>query len=102
MITSVVAGTWSTNGVWTPIQDAETPYQLTETYLVNRDGFVYRRELKDGRIVSYKGDVPSGSQRVMYGERAFRYWTVADAEAFEQGKPVDPFLPKSNMTKRGN
>jgi hypothetical protein len=102
MLTSVVAGTWSTEGVWTPIEDAEQPYSVTQTFCVNTDGVVYGRELLNGKIIKYQGALPPDAQRVVYGERAFKYWTVADAEAFENGEAVDPWLPKSNMTKRGN
>ena len=102
MLTSVAVGTWSTDGVWTSLEDTVLTQELTETYCLNTDGQVYGRELRNGKIVKFKGTLPPNAQKVVYGERAFKYWTVADAEAFERGEAVDPWLPKSNMTKRGN
>jgi hypothetical protein len=97
MLTSVLAGTWSTDGVWTSLEDAVQP-ELTQTYCVNTDGVVYGRELRNGTIVRHRGVVPAGANKVVYGQKAFQYWTVADSEAFERGEPVDPWLPKSNLT----
>lgn len=102
MLTSVVAGTWSTEGVWKTIEDSLEPEVLTQTYCVNTDGEVYARELKNGHIIKFTGTLPPRAQKVVYGEKAFKYWTVADAEAFERGEVVNPWLPKSNMTKRSN
>jgi hypothetical protein len=98
MLTSVVAGTWTTDGVWKALEEAVVPHELTETFCVNTDGQVYGRELRNGKIVKFKGTMPPDAQKIVYGERAFKYWTVADAEAFERGEAVDPWLPKANMT----
>jgi hypothetical protein len=102
MLTSVVAGTWSTDGVWTSLEDVVVDNRETGYYCVNTDGVAYGRELANGKIVKFSGEMPADAEKIVYGERAFKYWTVADSQAFERGEAVDPWLPKSNMTKRGN
>jgi hypothetical protein len=102
MLTSVVAGTWSTDGVWTSLEDAVVDNRGTDTYVVNSDGHVFARELANGKIVKFSGTMPPDANKVQYSGRAFQYWTVNDAAAYERGEAVDPWLPKSNMTKRGS
>ena len=53
----------------------------------------------NGYVVKCSGPLPAGSEFVRYGEQAFKYWTVEDAQAFLEGEAVNPWLPKANLRK---
>jgi hypothetical protein len=102
MLTSVVAGTWSSEGVWSTLEDSVNVEGATQTFVIGRHGEAVARELMNGKVIKFNGTMPPDANKVQYSDRAFRYWTVDDAYAFERGEAVDPWLPKSNMTNRGN
>ena len=102
MLTSVVAGTWSTDGVWASLEDSVNIAEATQTFVIGSHGEPVARELMNGKVVKFNGSLPSDANKVQYSGRAFQYWTIEDAYAFEQGEAVDPWLPKSNMTKGAN
>lgn len=60
------------------------------TFLLSADGEVVAKVVEGG-VVKCSGPAPTGSEFVRYGRRAFKNWTVADANAFEDGDIVDPF-----------
>ena len=99
MTYSVIQGAWTADGLWTSDVEVVTGGSLSSNYIMNADGQACARELLDGRVVKYEGAVPDDGVPIVLPEQAFLYWTVADAEAFERGEAVDPWLPKANMTK---
>lgn len=100
MTISVVAGSWTAEGTWVTDQNNAGPSVPvnTKTYLLDADGEVCARIEPNGYAVKCSGPVPKGSEFVRYGEQAFKYWTVEDAQAFLDGEAVNPWLPKSNLT----
>jgi hypothetical protein len=102
MLTSVAAGSWTAEGVWTIEDDTDhvgyhAGLKETKTFLLDADGQVCARVEPNGYVVKCSGPVPTGSEFVRYGEQAFKYWTVQDAQAFIDGEAVNPWLPKSNL-----
>ena len=101
MTISVAAGSWTAEGVFTvDASDSKNDcLKAINTYLLDNDGQVCARIEPNGYAVKCSGPVPEGSEFVSYGEDAFKYWTVEDAQAFIDGEAVDPWLPKSNLKK---
>jgi hypothetical protein len=104
MTISVAAGSWTAEGVWS-IDEDNTSYKTNaalkqiKTYLLDGDGQVCAQVQPNGYVVKCSGPVPPGSEFVRYGEQAFKYWTVEDAQAFLEGEAVNPYLPKANLRK---
>jgi hypothetical protein len=65
--------------------------QSGRKFLLTADGEICAEELPNGYVRKHSGPAPKGSEFVRYGARAFKHWTVADAEAFDAGEAVDPF-----------
>jgi hypothetical protein len=70
---------------------SELEYQTGRKFVLTADGDICAEELPNGFVRKHTGPAPGGSELIRYGAKAFKHWTVADAEAFELGEAVDPF-----------
>jgi len=101
-MTTSIAAVGAAYGVWTLDEDIASYSQpdylkQIKSYLLDADGGVCAAVQNNGFVVKCTGPIPSGSEFVRYNHKAFANWTVADAEAFEAGEAVDPWLPKANQ-----
>jgi hypothetical protein len=60
-------------------------------FLLTAEGEICAEELPNGFVRKHSGPAPGGSELVRYNSKAFKYWTVDDAEAFDAGEAVNPF-----------